>query len=394
MINAPPLNHPSKSWKQLTVMITGVTVFVVIAFILDLSFSGNHNNNNHGVTISRLKANITDTFTFSTTTRPFSTNNNSPLDEGTVRPSALQQEIASTKVKTSQSSVLESVNNADNETTTPSGNKQNTRNNEKLDDVYDQVFAREFSPTAAINDNQITLTNEEMAIAAAITGITIDDASINEETEQVIPSNHATQYPSRNTAHKTKKTSNTTAPKRLPPQQQIKPKTAAAPKPTSPNNKKAAINTSIEKNKTAAQQHGINNRDSAKISASIPDGHITTAELNTLLSKFMQAYEAGDLTRLVSIFAENMRSNQETNLKNIEEDYRKLFHITDIRKMRISSVRWTETDKRQYGKGKFQLLVREKGAAKVTSYAGNISIDVEKNGQKLLIKTLNYHYNN
>ncbi|NOX91877.1 MAG: hypothetical protein GXP18_05350, partial [Gammaproteobacteria bacterium] len=119
---------------------------------------------------------------------------------------------------------------------------------------------------------------------------------------------------------------------------------------------------------------------------------IPKADLKILLSRLTSAYEAGNLRKLVSVFAENARSNDKISLDEIEDDYRKLFDVTDMRKMMINDVQWKTFKNRMRGKGNFQLVVREKGAGRVVSYDGSIRFDVAQGTRGIVITQLDYHY--
>jgi len=119
---------------------------------------------------------------------------------------------------------------------------------------------------------------------------------------------------------------------------------------------------------------------------------IPAADLKILLSRLTSAYEAGNLRKLVSVFAENAHSNNKTSLNAIEDDYRKLFDVTDMRKMMISNIQWEKIKNRMRGKGNFQLVVREKGAGRVTSYDGSIEFDVAQSTRGIVITQLDYRY--
>jgi len=142
-------------------------------------------------------------------------------------------------------------------------------------------------------------------------------------------------------------------------------------------------NAPYEKNRISA--------DSLESSAEVKAG-IAMAELDLLLARLTSAYETGNLRKLVGIFAENARSNDRVSLDEIEEDYRKLFNVTDMRRMTISDIQWAKDKGQMRGKGNFQLSVREKGAGRVTSYDGSIRLGVTKSRQGIAITRLDYRY--
>ena len=104
------------------------------------------------------------------------------------------------------------------------------------------------------------------------------------------------------------------------------------------------------------------------------------------------AYARGNLQQFVSVFAPDAQSNESISRSAIEEDYRKLFTLTDLRKMIISDVQWIEKQNGYQGQGSFKLFVREKGAGAVSNYGGTVSFQVEKSNKGLVFSQLDYHY--
>jgi hypothetical protein len=121
---------------------------------------------------------------------------------------------------------------------------------------------------------------------------------------------------------------------------------------------------------------------------------ISRMDLNRLLSTLAIAYENGNLQQLISTFAKDIHSSDGTSRQQMENDYRRLFNITDTRQLNIHDISWSPQDKQMLGKGDFQVRVREKGAAKYTTYEGTISLAVVKESNNIVIKKLDYNYNN
>lgn len=119
---------------------------------------------------------------------------------------------------------------------------------------------------------------------------------------------------------------------------------------------------------------------------------IDKTRLNELLAKLTNAYEKGNLQELLSVLSKDVRSNDGSTRRDLKDGYRKLFNITDMRQMTISSVTWSKRDRFIHGKGEFELRVREKGADTVSSYGGIISLDVENRADGAVITQLNYDY--
>jgi len=427
-------NQRSRGWKQLAVMIMGVTAFVVLAFVLDISFS-----DDQGVTINPLNATMTDfsddtsdDTPYDTTSEPalFVEDNEQPVmlpktapDERPTAQASLnayaEASIENFSGEFSEESSDEffddSIDDSVENSTNQPENNDSDNYHAALDHAYDRVFERAFPAIATSSDHQPHLSAEE------IKGVTADEP--NKKTKRTSrrpsskqpPQPRSTQQRSKQQSSKQRKPSanhRQQAPITAKNQKRSAPASQQQSKQQSKQQKALTQRASSEKSArvqstaTPATNQGLNTAarhssgttDSPPVNRNVSpesvNALVTAAELNTLLSQLTHAYNTGDLARLVSVFAENLHSNDESGIKNIEEDYRKLFNITDMRKMYISGVRWSEVHKQRHGEGKFQLLVREKGAVNVTQYAGNISIDVEKNGKNVLITRLNYHYSN
>jgi len=119
---------------------------------------------------------------------------------------------------------------------------------------------------------------------------------------------------------------------------------------------------------------------------------ISEQEINTLLSNFMAAYEVGNLENFIENFALDARSNESRNRKEIERDYKKLFMVTDYRKLELDNLSWRETNNQMDGKGSFTITVREKGADRFKNISGNINLIIGKNNNIPIISELSYQY--
>lgn len=121
---------------------------------------------------------------------------------------------------------------------------------------------------------------------------------------------------------------------------------------------------------------------------------ISNDDLHNLLFNLSTAYEMGNLQQLVSTFASDIYSSDGSTRKQLENDYQKLFDITDTRRLAIRDVKWLKKDKQMLGNGDFQVQIREKGATNYTTYEGKISFLVAKESNNIVIKRLDYDYNN
>ncbi|WP_455202465.1 hypothetical protein, partial [Kaarinaea lacus] len=140
---------------------------------------------------------------------------------------------------------------------------------------------------------------------------------------------------------------------------------------------------------TSAPPGNVQNITKAKVKP-----FISNDDLRTLLFNLSTAYEMGNLQQLVRTFASDISSSDGSTRKQLENDYQRLFDITDTRRLAIRDVKWLKKDKQMLGDGDFQVLIREKGATNYTTYEGKISFTVAKESNNVVIKRLDYNYNN
>jgi hypothetical protein len=185
---------------------------------------------------------------------------------------------------------------------------------------------------------------------------------------------------------------------------------ATAAKPSVANSvaKKAAATESIatagtayseppassSKNVTLVNPAQVSSVDERTGSTSKRHIDIDKAQLNDLLARLTTAYENGNLNQLLSVLSKDVRSNDGSTRRDLKNGYRKLFNITDMRKMTISSINWSKKKRVIQGEGEFELHVREKGADTITSYGGIISLEVDDRAEGAVITRLNYDYKN
>jgi len=120
---------------------------------------------------------------------------------------------------------------------------------------------------------------------------------------------------------------------------------------------------------------------------------ISEQELAQLLLDFQIAYRRGNLVLLFDLFGQNIHSNASSDRSNIKKSYKKLFDITQTRRMILDKVHWQKHSTNALGKGTFKLILQEKGRSASQSLSGDITIDVEKKLSNLMITQIQYNYN-
>lgn len=119
---------------------------------------------------------------------------------------------------------------------------------------------------------------------------------------------------------------------------------------------------------------------------------ISDKELSTLLTRFREAYESGNIQELTSMFSSDALGDDADNRAAILRSYQKLFNLTDERKIALKNVQWRSHGKAVLGEGQFGVNVKETGRNWQSSYSGTINLRVEKRDGQLLITALSHSY--
>ncbi|MFV2055797.1 MAG: hypothetical protein ACC707_04980 [Thiohalomonadales bacterium] len=153
-------------------------------------------------------------------------------------------------------------------------------------------------------------------------------------------------------------------------------------KPVVFNTRKVSLqtNNSIEKNSISKIRTNVNR----PLRRRVP----TAAELQDIVSRFISAYESGDITELENIFSENAKTNDQIGLTEIKNDYKILFSHTTDRQLFIQDMKWSIVDNYARGKGILNLLIVAEGTNKIRSQQGIIQITAQKKNNRIFITHL------
>ena len=116
----------------------------------------------------------------------------------------------------------------------------------------------------------------------------------------------------------------------------------------------------------------------------------TAAELQDIVTRFVSAYESGDIDLFTSLFAKDAKTNDQTSLNGIKRDYEQLFANTTDRQMFIQNMQWAFNDTQAQGSGNLEAIVFTKTGDPVSSISGDIEIRAQRFSDKVLITHL-YH---
>lgn len=116
-------------------------------------------------------------------------------------------------------------------------------------------------------------------------------------------------------------------------------------------------------------------------------------ELDAVTASFSRAYEAGDLARLMSLFAENASTNDQSSRQGIEKDYRDLFEQTDRRAFVFERVNWSADQNGGYiGESVFHVYVNLKGQSGSNALDGRVTFHLQKRPQGFVITRMIHGY--
>jgi len=115
---------------------------------------------------------------------------------------------------------------------------------------------------------------------------------------------------------------------------------------------------------------------------------MTKSELDNIVNQFANFYNAGDINRLMALFAENASTNDQPNKLGIMDDYAELFSSTRSRILMINQVNWQLGTGKAEGAAEFMVTVQAKNGAGENSYRGHILITAEKQPMGVYITRL------
>ncbi|WP_455366254.1 hypothetical protein [Kaarinaea lacus] len=115
---------------------------------------------------------------------------------------------------------------------------------------------------------------------------------------------------------------------------------------------------------------------------------MTKGELDNVVNQFTNSYNAGDINRLMALFAENARTNDRQNKLGIKADYAELFNNTASRKLMINDINWQLGKGKAEGAAEFVVTVQAKNGVEKNSFRGHIKITAIKQSKGVYITHL------
>ncbi|KPJ91724.1 MAG: hypothetical protein AMJ55_11130, partial [Gammaproteobacteria bacterium SG8_15] len=110
--------------------------------------------------------------------------------------------------------------------------------------------------------------------------------------------------------------------------------------------------------------------------------HPTPAELQDLVTQYITAYETGDVTELMHLFANATWTSSRTGLVEMKQNYQNLFSTTNGREMFVKNINWNFKDKKALGTGELVLSYHTKDDQIVTQ-TGKIRFVATRHGDNV-----------
>jgi len=110
--------------------------------------------------------------------------------------------------------------------------------------------------------------------------------------------------------------------------------------------------------------------------------HPTPSELQDLVTQYITAYETGDVSELMHLFANATWTSSRTGLVEMKQNYQNLFTTTDGREMFVKDMNWSFKDKKAMGTGELTLTYHTKDD-KIISQKGKIRVVATRNGDQV-----------
>jgi len=124
--------------------------------------------------------------------------------------------------------------------------------------------------------------------------------------------------------------------------------------------------------------------------STVSSGSLTAKELNAHMANYEAAFAAGDMTKLPALFTATVRTNKNTDLTGLREEYRKLFDNTLSRNVHLKNINWSIDYNNARGSGDYEQVIATKNSATKTQTKGEVTLQVERKDGQIKIMRLYY----
>ncbi|MFO1422312.1 MAG: DnaJ domain-containing protein [Candidatus Competibacteraceae bacterium] len=115
------------------------------------------------------------------------------------------------------------------------------------------------------------------------------------------------------------------------------------------------------------------------------ENKLTVGELESLMSRYSQAYQRGDLSGVMALFGTDARGS-------IQGDYTALFTTYYVRGLWLRDLHWLYRGSSASGSGHYELKLRRRDNGELRQVEGNIRFTVQKRDSQILIESIEYDW--
>jgi len=121
-----------------------------------------------------------------------------------------------------------------------------------------------------------------------------------------------------------------------------------------------------------------------------PTNVISERELTLLVIKFTRYYEEGNLPLFLSLFDQQVRTEDSNSIDAIRNDYSELFKKTAVRQILLGDIHWENAGRLAQGTAPFEVRISAAQGEPARSLKGDITFHIEKKDGGIVIIAL-YH---
>jgi curved DNA-binding protein CbpA len=109
---------------------------------------------------------------------------------------------------------------------------------------------------------------------------------------------------------------------------------------------------------------------------------------NTLMARFLDAYERGDMQACMAMLDEGMPAKPE-----LRREYDTLFRGTDLRHIKLTGMSWSREGESIRGEGQYRSTMMRKGETVLKNQSGQVRVELVRRGGTAMINELRYTVN-
>ena len=121
------------------------------------------------------------------------------------------------------------------------------------------------------------------------------------------------------------------------------------------------------------------------VTAGAEEQDLTAGELESLMNRYTQAYQRGDLSGVMALFAASARGR-------IQRDYTTLFTNHAIRGFWLRDLRWAYRGQSASSSGRYELQLQRRDNGEQRQIEGRIRFTVQKRNGRVLIEAIQYDW--